>query len=75
MGRIQFRGKPKIADLTSQRKLADKVWCTALASWQLNKLPECTLLHMLLAALICCVECASIPCQWLTAGSYCCLPL
>jgi len=25
MDRLEFRGKPKIVDLTSQRKLADKV--------------------------------------------------
>ena len=25
MDRIEFRGKPKIVDLTSQRRLADKV--------------------------------------------------
>ncbi len=28
MDKLHFRGKPKIVDLTSERRLADKVGCT-----------------------------------------------
>ena len=31
MEKVGFRGKPKIVDLTSQRKLADKVRCMSHA--------------------------------------------